>query len=540
MNLSQADVLFLDCQTTGAAPPKARVIELGWCFSRGCNDSRPTQSSLIALPADCEIPNSITRITGITREDLAEAPSEDDAWGLVWQSAAHSVKRDVPRIIHYARFERTFLQSQIEQTEDVFCTYEIARRIYPDLPSRSLRAVSGFLGHGHSSLKRSADHVDATRIIWKHICAKLETEFGIFSFDDLRHFLNEAPPKAAKKSYQILAATRLALPASPGIYRFLNAKSDLLYVGKAKSLRSRVNSYFRGQKTKGFRLNELLSQVTEIHYTETSSALEAAIVENDSIKNGNPPYNRALKVERRQIGFCSERLKPMTAAASKCWGPFPSLSFVERVCAFFEAVETDSVPTVEFEDISDELMREAIAYYRQTILGTAEPNWRRNLVRAWGASIKKERMTRNQPPEELEEEVESPEGELSAEDIASHIARCFAAFARRVHRARWLRRLLQCDVLYEEAGKSRVAHVRRGIVTFSSGKEHKREELDALENIDGIFDVAVYDRMQVLFAEMRRLLKGGNSLQLVLPEGRVIQARQLRKFMFPSDFDEED
>ncbi|MFX6149426.1 nucleotide excision repair endonuclease, partial [Acinetobacter baumannii] len=75
----------------------------------------------------------------------------------------------------------------------------------------------------------------------------------------------------------------LQLPDRPGIYRMLAQDGRVLYVGKATSLRSRVNSYFHG-KTQGKRKREMIAQVWDIQVTECGSALEAALLENEEIK----------------------------------------------------------------------------------------------------------------------------------------------------------------------------------------------------------------------------------------------------------------
>src|SRR3989338_195595 len=80
------------------------------------------------------------------------------------------------------------------------------------------------------------------------------------------------------------------LPDTQGIYLFSNAKGDLLYVGKATSLRNRVRSYWAGKKTPR-PIEEMLHEVTDIKWKETDSALEAIILEAQYIKKYQPKYN---------------------------------------------------------------------------------------------------------------------------------------------------------------------------------------------------------------------------------------------------------
>lgn len=92
----------------------------------------------------------------------------------------------------------------------------------------------------------------------------------------------------AKEDYQ--SKLKRELPDEPGIYLFYDKKGELIYVGKATSLRSRVASYFSGKKTSR-PIEQMMHFVERIDFRELDSALEAAIAEANWIKKYEPKYN---------------------------------------------------------------------------------------------------------------------------------------------------------------------------------------------------------------------------------------------------------
>ncbi len=80
------------------------------------------------------------------------------------------------------------------------------------------------------------------------------------------------------------------IPHKPGVYLFFNINKELIYIGKATSLKNRVRSYFSGQKTPR-PIEEMLHEVENIKWEETDSVLEAIILEAKYIKKFQPKYN---------------------------------------------------------------------------------------------------------------------------------------------------------------------------------------------------------------------------------------------------------
>src|SRR6266550_4430303 len=88
---------------------------------------------------------------------------------------------------------------------------------------------------------------------------------------------------------QRLTEQRRGLPDSPGVYQFLAEDGSMLYVGKARSIRKRVNSHFSGGET------ELTRRVTQIEFLVTGSEAEALLAEQTFIKRHRPLFNIRLR-----------------------------------------------------------------------------------------------------------------------------------------------------------------------------------------------------------------------------------------------------
>lgn len=91
------------------------------------------------------------------------------------------------------------------------------------------------------------------------------------------------------------------LPDRPGVYLFKGKKGEMLYIGKALSLRKRVQSYFQGreaQSERSERMASLLSQVLDVEVIVTDNELEALILESNLVKERQPRYNIVLKDDK--------------------------------------------------------------------------------------------------------------------------------------------------------------------------------------------------------------------------------------------------
>ena len=86
------------------------------------------------------------------------------------------------------------------------------------------------------------------------------------------------------------------LPDEPGCYLMKNKEGIIIYVGKAKNLKNRVTSYFRGEKTGKTRL--LVNEIADFEYVVVGSETESLILEINLIKKYDPKYNILLRDDK--------------------------------------------------------------------------------------------------------------------------------------------------------------------------------------------------------------------------------------------------
>ena len=90
-----------------------------------------------------------------------------------------------------------------------------------------------------------------------------------------------------------------SMPKLPGCYQYFDKKGELIYIGKAKNLFNRVNSYFMGDKKDSPKLQVMVPQIEKIECIVVNSEIEALILENELIKKHKPKYNILLKDDKK-------------------------------------------------------------------------------------------------------------------------------------------------------------------------------------------------------------------------------------------------
>ncbi|MEM6261503.1 MAG: exonuclease domain-containing protein [Bacteroidota bacterium] len=284
---------IIDVETTGMNARRDRITEVAVQLLR---EGEPIEHFTSLVNPGVAIPANITRITGITTEMVAEAPPfYEVARRLV------EITEGAIFVAHNVRFDYSFIQQEFKRlgynfTRRQLCTVKLTKKIFPGLPSYSLR-----------NLCREFEIVnEASHRAWGDVAAT--TELFQILLNENGHYSDQDLLKAA------LDATRMPrhlpkevvdnLPGTCGVYYFHNQKGDLLYVGKSTNIRKRVLSHFSAaHKTrKGMKM---LTHVYDISYVETGSELVALLLENEEIKRFLPPLNSAQRFTKLKYGIFS-------------------------------------------------------------------------------------------------------------------------------------------------------------------------------------------------------------------------------------------
>ncbi|NDF16208.1 hypothetical protein EB061_12975, partial [bacterium] len=130
------------------------------------------------------------------------------------------------------------------------------------------------------------------------------------------------------KNYSELKAQALKLPHLPGVYQYKNQAGDIIYIGKAKDLHKRVNSYFKNNSD--LKTSLLLDQIATIEYSVTPTEIDALTLEDQLIRAYQPRYNILLKTDSSYRYICLSKTNPPKITTNRkpvknlyCFGPFP-------------------------------------------------------------------------------------------------------------------------------------------------------------------------------------------------------------------------
>ncbi|NND73236.1 MAG: DEDD exonuclease domain-containing protein [Rhodothermales bacterium] len=296
MDLSDATFVVVDTETTGTRPGHNRVIEIG---AVKIADGQIIDTYQQLINPGTSIPYQITRLTGISNAMVYSEP----AIGSILDSFVEFLGDGV-FVAHNARFDKRFINAALRRTgrppmrNKTLCTARLARRLLSGLKSKGLTSLADFYSIRIVNRHRAFDDAEATGHILIRLLDKIRIQVESPSLADvlamqMRPYKSARPqPSHIKK---IKNEILVDLPSRSGVYFMYDGSGEVVYVGKAKNLKSRVRSYFNAIEAHPPKTRELTRVVRNVTWMETGNELNALLQESKLIKQLQPRFNRALK-----------------------------------------------------------------------------------------------------------------------------------------------------------------------------------------------------------------------------------------------------
>ncbi len=285
---------ILDIETTGGQFNEEGITEIAiYKF-----DGHEVIDQFISL-VNPEIPIQpfVVKLTGINNAMLQSAPKFFEIAKRIIE-----MTNDCVIVAHNASFDYRILRTEFRRLGYDFesrtlCTVELSKKLLPEQPSHSLGKLVRALGIPMADRHRASGDALATIKLFKILLEKdLEKEI-------VKDFIKlEIQKGIAPKLLDLVAG----LPAKIGIYYIHNQKGNLIYIGKSRNIKKRVNQHFTGTSTT---CKKIQAEVFTVTYDETGSELVALLKESEEIKINKPIYNRAQRKSIFQFALYAEKDK---------------------------------------------------------------------------------------------------------------------------------------------------------------------------------------------------------------------------------------
>lgn len=282
---------IVDIETTGGYASANGIIEISIQVFDG--EKIVEQFETLVNPNQ-NIPKYIQAFTGITNEMVATAPSFEEVAEKVFTFLQGNIF-----VAHNVNFDYSFIKSHLDfcgytLNAKKLCTVRLARQIFPGLPSYSLGNLCHSLEIELINRHRAGGDAAATVTLFKKL---LDNDCKGAIQSSLHRNSKEQllPPNVPKADFD-------QLPHTPGVYYFHDQKGKVIYVGKAKNIRTRVNSHFSNNSDSRQKQN-FLKNTFSISFQSTATELMAAILESTEIKRLWPVFNTSQKMQEDVYGI---------------------------------------------------------------------------------------------------------------------------------------------------------------------------------------------------------------------------------------------
>ena len=271
---------ILDIETTGGKYNEEGITEIAiYKF-----DGHKVVDKFISLVnPEREIQPFVVNLTGINSKMLRTAPKFYEVAKRIVE-----ITEDCIIVAHNSQFDYRILRTEFKRLgfgfkRKTLCTVELSKQLIPDQASYSLGKLTRALGIPVSDRHRANGDAMATVKLFKMLLSK----------DLDKHIIKDNVKseiiKRLKDNHKVIIDK---LPAVTGVYYIHDENGEIIYIGKSKNIKHRINQHFTNTSTKSKKIQLLAKSVT---YEATGSELVALLKESEEIKRNKPLYNRALR-----------------------------------------------------------------------------------------------------------------------------------------------------------------------------------------------------------------------------------------------------
>ena len=271
---------IVDIETTGGKYNEEGITEIAiYKF-----DGHEVVDQFISLVnPEREIQPFVVNLTGINNNMLRNAPKFYEVAKRIVEITEGCIIVAHNALFDYRILKTEFKRLGFEFEKQTLCTVELSKQLIPGHKSYSLGKLSRALGIAVSDRHRASGDALATVQLFKLLIAK-DVEKKIIT-ESIRL---EPKRQMEPRLYDIIEK----LPSITGVYYMHKEDGEVIYIGKSKNIKRRVNQHFTSQAPKS---KKIQLQVATITYEKTGSELIALLKESEEIKRNKPIFNRAQK-----------------------------------------------------------------------------------------------------------------------------------------------------------------------------------------------------------------------------------------------------
>ncbi|GLB51223.1 exonuclease [Neptunitalea chrysea] len=284
---------ILDIETTGGKFNEEGITEIAIYRYDG---HQVVDQFISLVNPEKDIQPFVVKLTGINNKMLLTAPKFYEVAKRIVE-----ITKDCIIVAHNAKFDYRILRTEFRRlgfdySRKTICTVELSKKLIPDKPSYSLGKLVRSLGIPVSDRHRANGDAMATVKLFKLLLSKDSSKEIIKGAikSDMEH-------RMAPKLLDIVEQ----LPTVTGVYYIHKSDGEIIYIGKSKNIKKRVNQHFTNKNKSALIIQK---DVVAVTYEETGSELVALLKENEEIKVNKPKLNKSRKRTLFNFGFYLKEL----------------------------------------------------------------------------------------------------------------------------------------------------------------------------------------------------------------------------------------